>query len=230
MNLNTINGEQLSNDLNQKGFSLLKQMLSPEECKQLIKTYEEGDFRKTINMARYRFGSGEYKYYNYPLPAQLDQLRGELYAYLAPIANHWMNALKVGYQYPSGHREFLDQCHLAGQIRPTPLILKYGPGDYNTLHQDLYGEVYFPLQAILFLNEPGNDYEGGELVLTEQVPRAQSKAMVIRPNQGDIAIITTQFRPEKGSRGYYRKNMRHGVSEVTSGSRHTIGIIFHDAV
>jgi len=229
-NLETIPWKETIEILNTKGHSLIKNALTKSECEELIATYDQSQlFRKTIQMARYRFGSGEYKYFNYPLPPLLESLRSEIYQQLMPVANQWMNLLKTGINYPAKHSEFIDQCNAADQLRPTPLILRYGVGDFNTLHQDLYGEIYFPFQAILFLNKKEVDYSGGELVLTEQVPRAQSKATVISPDQGDMVVLTTQLRPKKGTKGYYRINMRHGVSEVTSGKRHTVGIIFHDA-
>ena len=181
-------------------------------------------------MERHRFGLGEYKYFQYPLPELLQNLRTELYPYLVPVANQWMEALKMGKTFPVTHSALLEECARHGQLKPTPLILKYGKGGFNTLHQDLYGEVYFPLQCVLFLNEPGIDYTGGEFVLTQQTPRAQSRAIVLTPKKGDMLIFTTSFRPVQGSRGYYRATIKHGVSEVLRGERHTLGIIFHDAV
>jgi len=172
---------------------------------------------------------GEYKYYQYPLPNIVQSLRESIYPQLAPIANNWMSVLNIDKQFPLRLNELLELCHAQGQQRPTPLILKYGKGGYNTLHQDLYGEVYFPMQLVLFLNEPNDDYNGDEFVLIEQRPRAQSKAIVLQPAKGDMLIFTTNFRPVQGSKGYYRVNMKHGVSEVTAGARHTLGIIFHDA-
>jgi hypothetical protein len=186
-------------------------------------------YRKTINMERYRFGLGEYKYFQYPLPAIIQQLRENVYPKLAPVANSWMRALNIEKHFPGSLTELLELCHAHKQDRPTPLILQYGKGGYNTLHQDLYGDVYFPMQLVLFLNEPDKDYEGGEFVLIEQRPRAQSKAIVLKPRKGDMLMFTTNFRPVKGTKGYYRVNMKHGVSELTAGERHTLGIIFHDA-
>lgn len=229
-NIENLDWNEIREDLNTHGYSLFENLLTANECENLTSLYSQDDqFRKTINMARYRFGSGEYKYLNYPLPSIIQTLREELYRRLAPIANQWMGALRTGINYPDKHIQFIEQCHLNERQRPTPLMLKYVKGDYNTLHQDLYGEVYFPLQAIISLSRLNQDYSGGQLVLTEQVPRAQSKAVVVSPNQGDIVILTTQFRPQKGARGYYRVNMRHGVSEVTNGVRQTLGIIFHDS-
>lgn len=180
-------------------------------------------------MKRYRFGEGEYKYFNYPLPSLIQTLREQFYRPLSGIANEWMEKLSISKQFPETHAELIIQCQLQAQKRPTPLILHYTAGGFNTLHQDLYGEVYFPFQIVFVLTQHGHDHEGGELVLVEQVPRAQSKAEVIKPNQGDALIFTTNFRPVKGARGYYRANMKHGVSEVKSGERFALGIIFHDA-
>lgn len=181
-------------------------------------------------MERYRFGLGEYKYFNYPLPNLLQELRESFYPHLAPVANAWMKVLNINLEFPSSHRALLDRCHAQQQVKPTPLILKYGEGGFNTLHQDLYGEVYFPLQCVLFLSEPTNEYAGGEFVLTQQTPRAQSKAVVLQPKKGDVLVFTTNFRPVKGSKGYYRASMKHGVSTVHQGERFTLGIIFHDAL
>jgi len=220
----------ISNQLNEHGYALVKQVITTDECDGLAKGYDQNVlYRKTINMERYRFGQGEYKYFNYPLPAVIEQVRHSVYPYLVPVANNWMRVLNVNKQFPSALAELLDECHAHQQTRPTPLILRYDKGGYNTLHQDLYGEIYFPMQLVLFLDEPGKDYEGGEFVLIEQRPRAQSKAIVLRPQKGDMLIFTTNFRPVKGTKGYYRVNMKHGVSELTSGRRHTLGIIFHDA-
>lgn len=181
-------------------------------------------------MEWYRFGLGEYKYFDYPLPDMLQTIREHIYPHLVSVANLWMEVLKTGIKYPSSLSELHALCQNQNQLKPTVLILKYGPGGYNTLHQDLYGEVYFPFQLVLFLTEPDQDYLGGEFVMTEQVPRAQSKAIVLSPRKGDILLFTTNFRPVKGTRGYYRANMRHGVSEVREGKRKTLGIIFHDAL
>lgn len=223
--------QQMAKELHAKGFAHIPGLLRDEECRQLIEAYHSKElYRKTVVMERYRFGSGEYKYFSYPLPALIQQIRENLYPVLAPVANLWMNALGIEQQFPAEHRELQERCRSNGQLFPTALILKYGKGGFNTLHQDLYGDVYFPMQAVLFLNEPGTDYTGGEFVLTEQVPRAQSKAIVLKPRKGDLLVFTTNFRPVKGSKGYYRVNMKHGVSEVESGERHTVGIIFHDAL
>lgn len=229
--LSALNWQQATEDLHAKGYALIPQFLKEEECAQLIEHYtDEESYRKTVVMERYRFGLGEYKYFRYPLPGIVQQLREALYPELAPVANLWMNALGIGETFPGEHKQLLEQCERNGQTLPTALILKYGKGGFNTLHQDLYGDVYFPIQSVLFLNEAGKDYTGGEFILTEQVPRAQSKAIVLKPAKGDLLIFTTNFRPVKGSKGYYRVTMKHGVSEVTSGQRYSLGIIFHDAL
>lgn len=223
--------QQTTEHLHAKGFALIPRILTQEECHQLIEDYHHQElYRKTVGMERHRFGSGEYKYFSYPLPALIQQLRENLYPALAPVANLWMEVLGIDRCFPAEHKELQARCRDNGQLLPTALILKYGKGGFNTLHQDLYGDVYFPMQAVLFLNEPGKDYAGGEFVLTEQVPRAQSKAIVLKPGKGDLLIFTTNFRPVKGSKGYYRASMKHGVSEVESGERHTLGVIFHDAL
>jgi hypothetical protein len=220
----------ISNQLNEQGYTLAKKVITGDECNQLSNAYDLKElYRKTISMERYRFGLGEYKYFNYPLPSIIEQIRQQVYPYLAPIANFWMTVLNINKQFPKRLEELLEECHAYHQTKPTPLILRYDKGGYNTLHQDLYGDIYFPMQLVLFLDEPGKDYEGGEFVLIEQRPRAQSKAIVLKPGKGDMLIFTTNFRPVKGSKGYYRVNMKHGVSEVISGRRHTLGIIFHDA-
>ncbi|HEY9000237.1 MAG TPA: 2OG-Fe(II) oxygenase [Mucilaginibacter sp.] len=220
----------ISSHLDEHGYALIKQVITVDECTQLAKAYDQKElYRKTINMERYRFGQGEYKYFNYPLPPIIEQIRKSVYPHLASVANTWMKILNIDKRFPETHSELLEECHTHQQTRPTPLILRYDKGGYNTLHQDLYGDIYFPMQLVLFLDEPGKDYEGGEFILIEQRPRAQSKAIVLKPAKGDMLIFTTNFRPVKGSKGYYRVNMKHGVSEVTSGRRHTLGIIFHDA-
>jgi uncharacterized protein len=220
----------MKQDLHEKGFAIVKNVLSKAECDTLIRDYNADDtYRKTITMERYRFGLGEYKYFQYPLPPLITELREKVYAQLAPIANQWMEVLKIDTRYPDTHAALREMCAAAGQEKPTILILKYGKGGFNTLHQDLYGDIYFPMQAVLFLNQPEEDYTGGEFVLTEQIPRAQSKVNVLKPERGDMLIFTTNFRPVKGSKGYYRVNMKHGVSPLHSGERHTLGIIFHDA-
>lgn len=220
----------ITEEMHNKGFSVVTDVLTDEQCKALKANYDNPDlYRKTVVMERYRFGLGTYKYFDYPLPDIVQTLRERLYPNLAPIANTWMNVLKINTSFPGLFHELQNLCHTNDQREATALILKYGKGGHNTLHQDLYGEIYFPIQAVLFLNEPGEDYSGGEFVLTQQTPRAQSKAIVLQPRRGDMLIFTTQFRPVKGSKGYYRVNMKHGVSEVHDGERHTLGIIFHDA-
>ncbi len=220
----------IAEELHAKGYCKVPKVLSSEQCEVLIQSYEQPDlFRKTVVMERHRFGKGEYKYLDYPLPKIIQDLRTSLYPGLRDIANSWMKALKIAIEYPKSHVELQQQCMENNQRKPTPLLLKYGEGGFNTLHQDLYGDVYFPIQAVFCLTEPGKDYTGGEFVLTQQVPRAQSKAIVLNPNKGDMVLFATNFRPIKGSRGYYRANMRHGVSEVQQGNRWTMGVIFHDA-
>ncbi|AZA85238.1 prolyl 4-hydroxylase subunit alpha [Chryseobacterium lactis] len=220
----------ITEEMHQKGYSVISNLLSEEDCDSLRSAYNQPDlYRKTVVMARHRFGLGEYKYFNYPLPDLIQTVRTQIYPYLAPIANSWFKALHINIQYPLQHEEFLKQCHSNQQQKATPLILKYEKGGFNTLHQDLYGDIYFPIQIVLMLSDPEKDFTGGEFVLTQQVPRAQSKAIVLQPKKGDILIFTTNFKPEKGNKGYYRVNMKHGVSEVKEGSRYALGIIFHDA-
>jgi hypothetical protein len=217
-------------DLHAQGYALVPGLLTPHECNSLIAAYEaDNTYRKTITMERYRFGKGEYKYFRYPLPELISDIRQTVYPYLAPVANKWMEVLNIPKTFPPTHAALQELCNAHGQTLPTALILQYGEGGFNTLHQDLYGDVYFPMQLVLFLNEAGEDYTGGEFVLTEQIPRAQSKASVLQPRRGDMLLFTTSFRPVKGSKGYYRVNMKHGVSPVHNGVRYTLGIIFHDA-
>jgi uncharacterized protein len=230
MNIDNLDWASIETSLNNKGYAKLSNVLFKEECEQLTKLYPNPElFRSVINMERYRFGKGEYKYFSYPLPAIIQKLREELYQPLSKIANQWMQQLSIEKKFTDTHPELITQCQTHQQSRPTPLILRYEAGGYNTLHQDLYGEIYFPFQIVFVLTQHGRDHEGGELVLTEQVPRAQSKAEVVIPNQGDAVIFTTNFRPVKGTKGYYRANMKHGISEVKSGVRYAMGIIFHDA-
>jgi len=209
---------------------MIEQVLSVEDCRDLASLYtDDRHFRSQIIMARHGFGRGEYKYFSYPLPPLIAQLRTTLYAPLAPIANRWNESMSVDVRYPATHDEFIARCHTAGQTRPTPLLLQYGADDYNCLHQDLYGEHVFPLQVAFLLSEPGRDFTGGEFVLTEQRPRMQSRAEVVPLRRGDGVIFAVHHRPVQGTRGVYRVNMRHGVSRIRSGHRHTVGIIFHDA-
>jgi hypothetical protein len=229
--INEIDWASVQSSLNNKGFATTPAFFSGSECTALKELYDQSSlYRSTINMERYRFGKGEYKYFSYPLPDQIATVRNELYPNLAVVANEWMRCLAIDKTFPLSHEELINSCHLKGQLRPTPLILKYEKGGYNTLHQDLYGEVYFPFQVVFALSDSKKDYSGGEFVLIEQIPRAQSKATVIHLKQGDALIFTTNFRPVKGSKGYYRATMKHGVSEVTEGKRFALGVIFHDAV
>jgi len=220
----------VTQSMNDKGYASIPNVLQADECDALISNYADtGIYRKTIQMEHHGYGLGQYKYYNYPLPGVVQQLRQGVYPHIAPIANSWMQVLNIDKQFPGILNELTELCHQHNQLRPTPLILKYGKGGYNAMHQDLYGEVYFPMQLVVCLNEPGKDFTGGEFVLVEQRSRMQSKAVVLNPKKGDMLVFTTNFRPVKGSKGYYRVNMRHGVSELTAGDRHTLGIIFHDA-
>lgn len=216
--------------LDAQGWAMLDGILSPEECESVAGLYEGGGrFRSHIVMARHGFGRGEYKYFSYPLPDLIAELRPALYAKLRSTANRWNEAMGIDINYPESHEAFLKRCHAAGQIRPTPLLLQYGPGDYNCLHQDLYGEHVFPLQVAILLSEPGRDFTGGEFVLTEQRPRMQSRPEVVPLAQGDAVAFAVRHRPVQGTRGFYRVNLRHGVSRIRSGHRHTLGVIFHDA-
>ena len=223
--------KSLSESMHENGYALLKNVLHTSDCKSLIEQYtSKNAYRKTIVMERYRFGLGEYKYFSYPLPELIQSIRETVYPRLAPIANKWMQVLKIDKIFPDSFESLQSLCQANAQTKPTVLILKYGQGGYNTLHQDLYGEIFFPIQSVLFLSEPEEDYTGGEFVLVQQTPRAQSKAIVLKPQKGDMLIFTTNFRPVKGSKGYYRANMKHGVSGVHRGNRYTLGIIFHDAL
>ncbi|OOG46784.1 2OG-Fe(II) oxygenase [Rhodanobacter sp. C01] len=221
---------RVTGELDAQGCTMLEALLSPQECQTLASLYaDESPFRSRIAMERHGFGRGEYKYFSYPLPALIASLREAFYRHLAPIANRWNAAMGIAVHYPATHAEFIDRCHAAGQSRPTPLLLQYGAGDYNCLHQDLYGVHVFPLQLAVLLSEPGRDFSGGEFVLTEQRPRMQSRPEVVPLRQGDAVIFAVHHRPVQGVRGSYRVNLRHGVSRVRSGHRHTLGIIFHDA-
>jgi uncharacterized protein len=212
------------------GYARLGQLLNQQECEETRALYAQPElFRGRIDMARFRFGRGEYQYFHYPLPPRIAELRHELYGRLANTAIEWMTALSLPKQYPADLESFLEECHAAGQARPTPLLLKYGAGDFNCLHQDLYGDVFFPFQVVIGLSKPDEEFTGGELLLVEQQPRAQSVGHVIRLRQGEAVVITTRYRPVKGTRGFYRTNFRHGVSALQSGERYTLGIIFHDA-
>jgi hypothetical protein len=220
----------ISKDLAARGHSVVERLVSRADCEALAALYAADDlFRSRVVMQRHNFGRGEYKYFSYPLPAIVHELRTTLYPPLAAIANRWHSQLGIETRFPDNHAAFVARCHTGGQIHPTPLLLLYGAGDYNCLHQDLYGEHVFPLQLTVLLSEPERDFTGGEFVLTEQRPRMQSRAEVVPLRQGDAVVFAVQFRPMDGSRGAYRVNMRHGVSRVRSGRRLTAGIIFHDA-
>jgi hypothetical protein len=221
--------EALGAELDERGFAVTEPVLDAEECAELAGLFEAGRFRSTVDMARHRFGDGRYRYFDHPLPSPIGELRASFYRHLAPIADEWAERLGEDERFPARHEELLERCAAAGQERPTPLILRYGEGDWNALHQDLYGEVFFPFQVLTILSRRGVDFEGGEFVLLEQRPRAQSRAHVVTPPQGAFVIFPTHHRPGAGKRGWHRAGMRHGVSTVTSGSRTALGIIFHDA-
>jgi uncharacterized protein len=220
----------VSAQLSAHGCAVLEKLLTPADCERLAARYaDDAGFRSRIVMSRHGFGRGEYKYFSYPLPEPVASLRMALYPPLAAIANDWNSRMGIATRYPPTHAEFLAQCHKAGQSRPTPLLLQYGPEDYNCLHQDVYGELVFPLQVTILLSEPERDFTGGEFVITEQRPRMQSRAEVVPLSRGDGVIFAVRHRPVAGVRGDYRVNLRHGVSRIRSGHRHTVGIIFHDA-
>jgi hypothetical protein len=228
--ISSLDWDLLQQLLDTQGFAKLPSLLDTEQCQELINTYEDNsNFRSIIDMKRYRFGEGEYKYYQDPLPPLLEQIRSEFYPELAKTANRWLEQLGKDPIYPPSLIEFLEHCHAQGQVRSTPLMLKYEPGGYNCLHQDLYGDVFFPIQVLFVLNQRGKDYSGGESILVEQRPRAQSRGHVITLEQGEGLIFTTNYRPVLGTRGYYRTTMRHGVSTVTTGTRYGLGVIFHNA-
>jgi uncharacterized protein len=226
-----IDWQNALSDLDERGFAIIPDVLTQKTCQELAAVYgDDPQFRSRIDMERYGFGQGEYKYFNYPLPPIVQQIRSSFYPRLAPLANEWLARLgSKRPHYPKKLSEFIEQCHQAGQRRPTPLILKYGAGDFNCLHQDLYGDIVFPFQVTFFLSQPEKDFTGGEFVLAEQRPRRQSRVEVLSPSQGDAVIFAVHHRPVRGSRGYYRANLRHGVSTLRSGERYTLGIIFHDA-
>ena len=217
-------------ELDANGSAVLERMLEPEECRALAASYAaDRGFRSRVVMGRHGFGRGEYKYFDHPIPELVATLRTALYRRLAPVADRWNEALGLDGRYPRSHSAYLARCHEAGQRKPTPLLLQYRAGDFNCLHQDVYGELVFPLQVAVLLSEPGRDFTGGEFVMTEQRPRMQSRAEVVPLRQGDAAVFTVRTRPVQGTRGVYRVNLRHGVSRIRSGHRHTLGIIFHDA-
>ena len=222
--------QKITDELHANGSAIVQRLLTREQCQSISERYEEEEgFRKRVVMEKHGFGRGEYKYFSYPLPELLDGIRTAVYPKLVPVANAWNEAMKIAVHFPDTHREFLQRCHQSGQMKPTPLILKYKSGDYNCLHQDLYGEHVFPLQLAILLSEPDHDFTGGEFVLTEQRPRMQSRVNVIPLNQGDAVIFAVHNRPAKGSKGFYKVNMRHGVSPLQTGERFTAGVIFHDA-
>jgi uncharacterized protein len=221
---------QLRESLHRRGYAVTPPVLAAEQCDALVELYDQPErWRTRVDMARHRFGSGQYQYFDHPLPEVVDRLRRALYPRLVPVANTWYERLRLPERFPDQMEDFLDRCHAAGQTRPTPLVLRYGEGDYNCLHQDLYGEHAFPLQAMVALSQLGTDYTGGEFLLVENLPRAQSRGTAVTLDQGQAVIWPTRYRPGSGTRGYYRITMRHGVSVLRSGHRHTLGIIFHDA-
>jgi uncharacterized protein len=228
--VNALDWPRISQDLDSQGSAILERLIPSDECRAVVAMYPQDDlFRSRVVMARHGFGRGEYKYFAYPLPQVVAELRTELYPRLAPIANKWNTRMGIEIQYPESHAEFINRCHNAGQNKSTPLLLQYASGDYNCLHQDLYGEHVFPIQVAILLSEPVKDFIGGEFVLTEQRPRMQSRPEVVPLRQGDAVAFAVHHRPVQGTRGFYRVNLRHGVSRIRSGHRHTVGIIFHDA-
>ena len=230
MRVAAVDWSAVSADLDAQGWAIMAKLVSATECNAIAGHYAlDSAFRSHVVMARHGFGRGEYKYFAYPLPPLVEELRTDFYPHLASIANRWQETMGMDVSFPDNHAAFIARCHAAGQSRPTPLLLQYGEGDYNALHQDLYGEHVFPLQVAILLSEPGEDFEGGEFVLTEQRPRMQSRAMVVPLRQGDAVVFAVNSRPVKGTRGSYRVKLRHGVSKLRSGHRHTLGIIFHDA-
>jgi hypothetical protein len=229
--VSAIDWPQVAQDLDARGNAVINGLLTPDECKALAALYTiDALFRSSVVMARHGFGRGEYKYFNYPLPDIVAELRTAIYPRLAPIANRWNEAMNIDVRYPAKHAKFIKRCHAAGQLKPTPLLLQYGPDDYNCLHQDLYGAHVFPLQLTVLLSEPECDFTGGEFVITEQRPRMQSRVEVVPLQQGDGVVFAVNHRPVHGTRGAYRVNLRHGVSRVRWGHRQTFGIIFHDAM
>src|SRR5262245_52334517 len=228
--LSKFDWRRVSQDLDAQGSAVMEAILSREECQALAGLYMKDDiFRSRVVMEQHGFGRGEYKYFSYPLPDLIAALRTAIYPHLVPIANRWNNAMGIDVRYPEKHADFIERCHRAGQAKPTPLLLQYGVDDYNCLHQDLYGEHVFPLQLTILLSKPDRDFAGGEFVMTEQRPRMQSRPMVVPLRQGDGVVFAVHHRPVQGARGAYRVNLRHGVSRIRWGHRHTLGIIFHDA-
>jgi hypothetical protein len=230
LRLDRIDTSALEGDLETQGWSVLPELLPAPQCDEIAALYgEQEGFRSRVVMARHGFGRGEYRYFSYPLPPLIQQLRTTLFPYLAPIANQWHERMGMNARFPASHEEFIARCAAAGQARPTPLLLQYGAGDYNCLHQDLYGEHVFPLQVAVLLSESLNDFTGGEFVLTEQRPRMQTRAAVVPLTKGDAVVFAVNSRPVRGTRGDYRVKLRHGVSKIIAGHRHMLGIIFHDA-
>ncbi len=230
MRLSSLDADALRTMLDARGYACVRSLLMAKDCSDLVKSYDrESNFRSRVIMARHGFGQGEYKYFDNPLPVVVQTLRDALYGPLADIANRWNESLGLGERFPPDHGTYLDHCHANGQTRPTPLLLRYGPGDHNRLHQDLYGAEVFPLQATILLSDPESNFTGGEFVLTERRPRQQSRVEVVPLLRGDAVIFPVRHRPVSGSRGFYRATMRHGVSRLHAGSRTTLGVIFHDA-
>jgi uncharacterized protein len=228
--VSALDWSRIETELDAQGTAVVARLLTSTECESLTALYDtESRFRSRVVMAKHGFGRGEYQYFRYPLPEMVEELRASVYRHLVAVANRWNEALREGVRHPESHSDFLARCHRAGQSRPTPLLLRYGAGDYNCLHQDLYGEHVFPLQATILLAEPDRDFTGGEFIVTEQRPRMQSRAHVVPLRQGDAVIFAVRHRPVHGTRGVYRVNVRHGVSLVRQGRRHTLGIVFHDA-
>jgi hypothetical protein len=228
--IEAIDWTHAATELDADGWVVLSKLLSPAECDAVAGLYSQtAGFRSRVVMAQHGFGKGEYKYFSYPLPPLIQRLRTELYPHLMPIANRWHDRMGRDVRFPDHHAAYLERCHGAGQVRPTPLLLQYGAGDYNCLHQDLYGEHAFPLQVAILLDEPGKDFEGGEFVITEQRPRMQTRGMVVPLRKGDAVLFAVNTRPMPGARGTYQVKLRHGVSRVRSGHRRTVGVIFHDA-
>ena len=225
-----VDWSRVATDLDARGSAVIEGLLDPEECRAIAAMYDEDErFRSSIVMSRHGFGRGEYRYFAYPLPEPVAELRTAMYPHLAPVADRWNEAMGIEVRYPSEHADFLARCHAAGQEKPTPLLLRYEAEDFNCLHQDLYGAHVFPLQLAILLSRPGRDFTGGEFVMTEQRPRMQSRVEVVPLRQGDGVVFAVSHRPVHGTRGVYRVNLRHGVSRIRSGRRHTLGIIFHDA-
>lgn len=227
--IRALDWQEISNGLNARGSALVPRLLTADQCRHIRAAYPEEIYRNRVIMEHHGYGQGEYKYFAYPLPPHIAGLRAGLYEHLAPVATLWNAAMKIDHAYPARHAEYIAACHAAGQVRPTPLVLKYSAGDYNCLHQDLYGSHVFPIQVAILLSEPGQDFEGGEFVLAEQRPRMQSRVEVMPLRQGDAVMFAVHHRPVHGTRGVHRVNLRHGVSTIRKGNRYTLGIIFHDA-